>query len=116
MKLEPEQQEAIIAAGLAVVGLIGVFTKDKADVPTTDSAPAKAEYIPGFTIELQSRMDRGQTDSRSVDSVDHGADRPSEPRVAAAVDRVQSAMQSPIDVKKYRNVDPDPPHQALRLQ
>lgn len=29
LKLQPDQQEAIIAAGLAVVGLIGVFTKDE---------------------------------------------------------------------------------------
>lgn len=44
-KLEPDQAEAIIAGGLAIVGLIGVFTKDE---PKT----VKIE-LPG--IELQSK-------------------------------------------------------------
>ncbi len=39
MKLEPDQQEAIIAAGLAVVGLIGIFTKDKANATDHHSLP-----------------------------------------------------------------------------
>lgn len=30
--LSPEQGEAIIAAGLALIGLVGVFTKDKPSV------------------------------------------------------------------------------------
>lgn len=47
MKLEPDQQEAIIAAGLAIVGLIGVLTKDEPKIPP---------------IELQSRSEADQDD------------------------------------------------------
>ena len=32
VQLEPEQTEAIVSFGLAVVGLLGVFSKDKTDV------------------------------------------------------------------------------------
>ena len=49
--LAPDQQEAVITVGLAVIGAIGVFFKDKrvavapvsvaVEVPTTDAAAAE---------------------------------------------------------------------------
>jgi hypothetical protein len=107
MKLEPDQQEAIIAAGLAIVGLLGVFTKDKAnDLSAMDSAPAKAEYVPGFTIELQSRLDRGLPVPDAADS-DQPApvDSPAVDRRRA--DRVSTAMQSPISSESRSDTKPN---------
>jgi hypothetical protein len=98
MKLEPDQQEAIIAAGLAIVGLLGVFTRDKKD------------EVVKPPIEFQSlRFDRGQSDYRRASGADPGADRASGDHSVDPADRVRNAMQSPLDVKNYRNVDPEPP-------
>lgn len=52
LKLQPEQQEAIIAAGLAVVGLIGVLTRDE----------PKQVHITLPPIERQGRSDTDDDD------------------------------------------------------
>jgi len=97
MKLEPDQQEAIIAAGLAIVGLLGAFTRDKTN-----------DEVVKPSIELQSRLGRGSpVPDDPVDVGPHDS-RASTDRVGQP-ERVQTAMQSPLNVKKYRNVDPEPP-------
>ena len=94
MKLEPDQQEAIIAAGLAIVGLLGVFTKDKMN----------EVVIP--PIELQSRSNGGLPVPGAVDSGEPAAvDSPVPDRRRA--DRLSTAMQSPVEPPSNRNTKPN---------
>ncbi len=49
--LTPEQSSAIIAAGLAVIGLIGVFTADKnSAAPSPTPAPSPSRSSPGMKL------------------------------------------------------------------
>ena len=94
MKLEPDQQEAIIAAGLAIVGLIGVFTKDKTN----------EVVIP--PIELQSRSNGGlaipgATDSGESASPDLFVDG------YHRANRLSTAMQSPISSESRSDTKPN---------
>jgi hypothetical protein len=94
MKLEPDQQEAIIAAGLAIVGLLGVFTRER------PSEVVKPE------IELQSRLDRELPVS---DSNDAGASVAAGTSVISGIrsDRMQVAMQSPISSESRSDTKPN---------
>ncbi len=49
--LAPEQQNAIIAAGLAIIGLINVFRKEKTGKTITTTAPVT--ITGGATVETK---------------------------------------------------------------
>lgn len=89
ISLKPDQVEAIITAGIAIAGLLGVFTRDSS---TTDSQTQRTERPP---IELQSRIETSRSDYAADDL---GADRrvvsDLDYRSRIAPDRVQSHVQT----------------------
>jgi hypothetical protein len=89
--LRPEQVEALIVAGMALAGLLGVFMQDKKD----DKPP----------IELQGRSSGEPPVSGTADS-DQPAitDLPVVDRRKSQ--RVQVAMQSPIEPASRRDTKP----------
>lgn len=90
ISLKPDQVEAIVVAGMAIAGLLGVFTND---LPTSNSQNQRTELPP---IELQARPGSSRSGRLADSDVDLVADR----RVAGAVDssssRSAERMQSPV--------------------
>jgi hypothetical protein len=95
MNLEPDQQEAIIAAGLAIVGLLGVFTRDKTN-----------DEVVKPPIELQSRSDRRLLVPGAVDSRESALARSPVNRDGQS-QRVSVAMQSPISSESRSDTKPN---------
>lgn len=90
--LEPEQKEAIITAGIAIAGLLGVFTRDSS---TTDSQTQRTERQP---IELQSRIETSRS-HHVADDLGVGGNVVSDLdyRSRIAPDRVQSHVPTPSE-------------------
>jgi hypothetical protein len=89
--LRPEQAEALIVAGMALAGLLGVFMQDKKD----DKPP----------IELQGRSDGGLPVPGAADSGEPPIARSPVNRNGQS-QRVHVAMQSPISSESRSDTKP----------
>lgn len=83
LSLRPDQAEAIVAAGMALAGLLGVFLADEPKTVKTEVPP----------IELQGRIEP--------------ADAPVDPQPVRPADRVRQPVPSQDSARPYPPTDPN---------